>query len=73
MMEKKKWVSSLSFGKWGRHGLRGLSRGRGEREKRLGLEILELEKREPERKGRKFLRETFEKRKEMRWFKLENP
>ena len=73
MMEKKKWLSCLGFGKWERHKLRGLSRGRGEREKRLGLEILELEKRELERKRRKFLREKFAKRKEMRWFKLRNP
>ena len=35
MMEKKKGVSSLDFGKWGRHGLDGLSRGRGERERGL--------------------------------------
>ena len=54
-MEKKKGVSSLDFGKWGRHGLRGLSRGRGERRSGWSfqgweLEILEGEKREPERK-----------------------
>ena len=50
MMEKKKEVSSLSFGKWGRHGLDGLSRGREERkkglfgERRRKLGILELRK-----------------------------
>ena len=29
----KKGVSSLGFRKWGRHGLDGLSRGRGEKKK----------------------------------------
>ena len=31
--EMEKGMSSLGFGKWGRHGLDGLSRGKGERKK----------------------------------------
>ena len=59
MIEKKKGVSSLDFGKWGRYGLRGLSRGRGERERKTfgGGEELELrnpgEKRKEKNQRRK--------------------
>ena len=48
MMEDEKGVSSLNVGKGKRHGLRGLSRGRGERKKMV---ILELERREKRERG----------------------
>ena len=71
-------MSSLGFREWERHGMDGLSRGRGERKRGIlvgeGV-ILELERRLRkirERKERRLLREKLKKGREKRWVRALN-